>query len=404
MSFVLPFTHLADVEVFSVEDTSAQITWHHLPDGELGAIVHHHDGPRAVVLGDAGRPGAADITGLLSGASTVVDITVDQRPVAQRLITTEPRLDTPKLTKIATISDLHLGETRFGVIRKFRESTDRQPYALRCAIAAAREAQAWGAELLVIKGDITDLGYAHEWELFDQLLAETDIPVLAVPGNHDTVGKSNSLDATEQLQARGLFPSPVHHVDVDGARIVLADSTVPTHSYGRLNRWRDELVAAVAVDRPAMVFTHHHLEDRAYPWFWPLGIQRFDNAGLVKALSTANPDLVISSGHTHRNRVRHEGSAVISEVSATKDYPGVWAGYVLHENGVRQAVRRIAEPSCVSWNDRTHAVVAGIWGAWSPGRISDRAFTHTWSVDRRTEPVGEPRRQSASLSGASDSV
>ena len=400
MSYVLPFTRLADVEVFSVEDTTAQITWHRLPEGELGAIVHHPDHTEAVVLGDAGRPGAADITGLMSGAATVIDITIDQRPVAQRVVTTEPRFDTPALTKIATISDLHLGEERFGVIRKFRERGDRAPYALRCAIAAVREAQAWGAELLVIKGDITDHGYAHEWELLDRLLDEIHIPVLAVPGNHDVVGKAESLDATGELRARGLFPSPVHHVDVDGARIVLADSTVPTHSYGRLNRFRDELVEAVGVDRPAMVFTHHHLEDRPYPWFWPLGVQRFDNAGLVTALTKANPDLLISSGHTHRNRVRHESTAVISEVSATKDYPGVWAGYVLHENGVRQIVRRIAEPSCVSWNDRTHAVVAGLWGAWSSGRVSDRSFTHTWSVDRRTEPVGG--RQSVSLSGASD--
>ncbi|MEO0494943.1 MAG: metallophosphoesterase, partial [Actinomycetota bacterium] len=278
MSLVLPFTHLADVEVFAVEDTSAQITWRHLPEGRLGAVVHHVDGARTVDLGDAGRPGAAEISGLMSAAATIVDITIDDRPVAQRLITTEPRLTTPALTKIATISDLHLGEERFGVIRKFREPAARRPYALRCAIAAVREAQAWGAELIVIKGDITDLGYAHEWNLFDELLDEIEVPVLAVPGNHDTVAKPDSLDATTELQARGLFPSPVHHVDIPGARIVLADSTVPTHSYGRLNRSRDELVEAVSTDAPVLLFTHHHLEDRPYPWFWPLGVQRFDNA------------------------------------------------------------------------------------------------------------------------------
>lgn len=400
MTFVLPFTHLPRVEVFAVEDTTAQVTWHQLPPGQLGAVMHHPQGSVTVSLGDSGRPGAADLTGFGAATTTKVDITLDDRVLAQLVVTTGPRLAGPPLAKIATISDLHLGEERFGLVRKFREHADRRPYSLRCALAAVREAQAWGAELIVIKGDITDHSYAHEWELFDELLAGIDVPILAVPGNHDTVAKPASLDATEQLRARGLFPEPVHHVDVDGARIVLADSTVPNHSYGRLSRRRDELCAAVAVDQPALLFTHHHLENTPLPWFWPLGVKRSDNRELVGSLRSANADLLISTGHSHRNRVRREATTVISEVSSTKDYPGVWAGYVLHENGVRQVVRRVAEPSCVNWNDRTHAVVAGIWGRWSPGRLADRSFTHTWTAAHARATALSREAQTASSSAA----
>ena len=378
MSFTLPFTAPPDVEVFAVEDTVAQIVWRRLPAGELTLLAHHASGSVTHHLGAAAEPGAADVSGFEPASSTRIELFVDGRHLATREVQTEPALDDGPITRIATISDLHLGEEGFGLVRRLREPSDVVPYALRCALAAVREAEAWGAELLVIKGDITELGRPHEWELFDDLLSAISIPVVAVPGNHDTVGKRDSVDATAELQRRGLFAAPVVSHDLDGVRVVLADSTVPTHSWGRLGRHRDALVDAVSGDRPAMVFTHHHLEHRPLPWFWPLGVQRFDNVGLVSDLAAANPDLLISSGHTHRTRARLEAGIAITEVGSTKDGPGVWAGYAVHRTGVRQVVRRVAEPSCVSWTERTHAVVAGVWGRWSPGRIEDRSLTHRW--------------------------
>ncbi len=379
MTPTLPFTGLSPVDVFAVEDTVAQFTWRGLPDGPLRLAVHHTRGTQMIELGEAGTPGAADVDGFAAGTATNVDVDVGGRPITRCVVTTLPALDGPPTTKIATISDLHLGEKGFGLIRRLREPKSIEPYALRCAKAAVREAQAWGAELLVIKGDITELGMPAEWELFDELLANIHIPILAVPGNHDTFAKPDSLDATEELQRRGLFPEPVHTTEVSGATIVMADSTVPGHGFGRLGRWTTQLTDAVDCNQPVLLFTHHHLETRTYPHFWPLGVQKFDATDLLRLLFQTNPDLVISSGHTHRNRARRHETGLITEVSATKDYPGVWAGYTIHASGVRQAVRRVAEPTCLQWNDRTHAVVGGIWGRWSPGRIDDRSRCHEWT-------------------------
>ena len=105
VSFVLPFTTPNDIDVFAVEDTVAQISWRRLGDGEVGAIVHHPTGTTSHVLGSAATAGAADITGFTSGAVTVVDITLNDRPIAQRLVTTEPTLDDGPTTKIATNVD-----------------------------------------------------------------------------------------------------------------------------------------------------------------------------------------------------------------------------------------------------------------------------------------------------------
>jgi len=385
---IFPFARLATVEVFAVEDTSAQLTWRGLPEGQLSVRVGSNQSAPLIQLGSAHRPGAADIHDLPPGTTTPIDVLIDGRIITQRNVTTLQTLDDRLLSKVATISDLHLGEDGFGLLKPMRESSKvAQPYAMRCAKAAVREAQDWGAELLVIKGDITDEGRAGEWEMFDELLAEVTIPVMAVPGNHDTVNERHSVDPTEALQARGLFPSPVHAVDIAGARIVAAHSAVSGHSWGRLQRWKNELVDAVRHEEPTLLFTHHHLEQQPFPWFWPLGVQRFDNYRLLEKLVATNPDLLISSGHSHRNRTRRHGSAVLSEVSATKDYPGVWAGYAIHESGVRQVVRRIADTSCAGWNDRTHAAVGGIWGMWSPGRLSDRCFDHRWTLDRTTTLV-----------------
>ena len=385
MAPTLPFTRLDPIEVFAVEDNRAQLVWRSLPEGTLSVVVEG----REVTLGDAGVPGAAEVSGLRADSSHPIDICVDGRVVAQRTIHTEPSLEGHELVRIATISDLHLGEDGFGLFKPMKERpAPAELHPLRCAKAAVREAVEWGAQLLVIKGDITEDARPEQWALFDELLAETPIPVLAVPGNHDTVGGKGSICATTALRERGLFAAPVLTEDVGGIRIVAVDTTVPTHSWGRMKRSADELCAAVDVATPALIFMHHHIEPQHLPWFWPLGVPRHDGGSAVDRIVGTNPDVLISSGHTHRNRVRRLGSAVLTEVGSTKDHPGVWAGYIVHPSGVRQVVRRVAEPSCLAWTDRTHAAVGGIWGRWSPGALDDRVITHRWI--RGTDDTNSP--------------
>ena len=69
---------------------------------------------------------------------------------------------------------------------------------------------------------------------------------------------------------------------------------------------------------------------------------------------------------------------IVTEVGSPKDYPGTWGGYVVHEGGIRQVVRRIAEPDVIAWTEYTRRAVGGVWGLWSPGSLSDRCWSHTW--------------------------
>jgi hypothetical protein len=101
-------------------------------------------------------------------------------------------------------------------------------------------------------------------------------------------------------------------------------------------------------------------------------------AAFVDRVRWARPATMITSGHTHRHRRRTVGSVVLTEVGSTKDFPGSWAGYVVHEGGIRQVVRRVASPDLLRWTDETARAACGAWGAWSPGIGSHRCFTHTW--------------------------
>ena len=89
-----------------------------------------------------------------------------------------------------------------------------------------------------------------------------------------------------------------------------------------------------------------------------------------------------------------------AETGSPKDYPGTWTGYVVHEGGVRQVVRRVAEPDCIRWTEHTRQLAFGAWGRWSPGSLADRCFVHAWSDDqrdaRRATPPAAPARRGRS--------
>jgi Icc protein len=371
-----PFTALPPVEVFAVDDRSAQIVWRRLG---VGTVIARID-DRIVPLGDAGGPGAAPLAELMPDRDHVVAVSVDDRPISSLRFRTAPSFGDGPSTRIATISDLHFGEQGFGLVKRMNEPRSTpEPYPARCAAAAAAEAQAWGADLIVIKGDITDEGRPEEWYQLDALLDGISVPVVAIPGNHDVVGRHHSADAAEQLRQRGLFPSPVHFVDIGPVRVVAVDSTVPGRNHGRIGRLTADLTAAVDTDRPALVFAHHHLQTTTIPRIWPPGTPRADGYGTLDRLLDANPDIWFSSGHTHRNRSHRHRSAVITEVGSPKDHPGVWAGYEVTAKAIRQTTRRVARPDCITWTERTHAVVGGLWGRWSPGQLDDRCMTLAWS-------------------------
>jgi 3',5'-cyclic AMP phosphodiesterase CpdA len=162
--------------------------------------------------------------------------------------------------------------------------------------------------------------------------------------------------------------------------LILGLTGRPEHRSGRVDARQRARIASLARDAPGAAFValHHQPERWNVPTHYPPGIGGAEARALLDALVAANPATFVASGHTHRHRRRQHGPIPVAELGSTKDYPGTWGGYAVHEGGIRQVVRRIAEPSVIGWTETTARAVAGVWGRWSPGQREARCFTHVW--------------------------
>jgi 3',5'-cyclic-AMP phosphodiesterase len=368
------------VTVFAVEDTSAQLL---VGPGEPGTVTARVDDRDHIAdLGAAG--GVVEIVDLAPGRThrCVVGGAGLDRPLTLELDTLAPPPG-EELARLATVSDIHLGLETFDLGGRLREvdPPGGAGHPERCLRAATAELVGWGAQRLVVKGDVTQRSQAREWRDAGRLLGAVAVPTHVMVGNHDVEGHPGGLRVSDGARLSGLdLHVDVDHVDLQGIRLVLAATTEPGKSKGRLPADRAARVVERLVDAPgpALVCLHHYLQATPVAWFWPPGVPLVQSHRFLAAAAAANPATLLTSGHTHRHRRRTHGPLVLTEVGSPKDYPGTWAGYVVHEGGIRQVVRRVAAPDCQEWLSRTRGAVFGLWGRWSPGRLEDRCFTHRW--------------------------
>jgi hypothetical protein len=286
-----------------------------------------------------------------------------------------------ELFRLATVSDTHVGLEEFGFLPLVEDPLvdPDAPPSVRCLRAAVREAESWGARLLVAKGDITQKGTVEQSEVAVDTLTSTSMPVDALVGNHEVKPGHERLQPTFAAAGIELVQDGVHVHDVPGIRIVLFDSTVPGKHVGTYARFADDVVDAVAeADGPALLLTHHHPQPLPVLHHWPPGVPSPEANRFFDRVVRANPRVLMSTGHTHRHRRHDHGPMVITEVGSPQHFPGTWAGYAVHEGGIRQVVRRVAAPDAIAWTEATSRSVLRVWKRWSPGRIRDRCFSLSW--------------------------
>lgn len=376
------------VWVFGVDEDAIQLSWRLLGPEPLHVRVLDHGVEAAIQVDQPGSTGAALLTGLPPGRPLHLEATNAAlgRPVRLTARTLD-RLPGEELCRVATVSDLHLGVTRFGHRGTIVDPFDHpDPHPVRCARAALDEAVAWGAQRIVAKGDLTNMGRPNEWRSYAQLVGSTPVPVDAVAGNHDQ-GPSRiggHLLPSQAADAFGLsIAQPVTVRDLDGLRLVLVDTCVPGRHGGTFRLAREEVLQAAAeADRAGglLVAVHHQLQARVLPEGWPPGIDTEESRSLLDALGAIHPHVLVTSGHTHRHRRWERAGVVVTQVGSTKDYPGAWAGYVVHEGGMRQIVRRVEHPDAIAWTDHTRIAAFGLWEHAAPGRLGARCFDVPWTT------------------------
>jgi hypothetical protein len=275
---------------------------------------------------------------------------------------------------------VHIGLEQFGFLPTVHDPLDLPvPPSVRCVRAAITEAEAWGARLLVAKGDITQHGSVEEAEIAVRELTASSMDVEAFVGNHEVKGGIGAIGPVFDGGGIPLLRDGIRVRDVPGLRIVSFDSSIPGKHVGTYERFADDVVDAVAeADGPVLLLTHHHPQPLPVLHHWPPGIPSPEAKRFFDRVVRANRRVLMSTGHTHRHRRHDHGPMVITEVGSPQHFPGTWAGYAVHEGGIRQVVRRVAAPDAIAWTEATARSVLRVWKRWSPGRIGDRCFSISW--------------------------
>jgi len=277
------------------------------------------------------------------------------------------------LATLATVNDVHFGETVCGVIEgsdigpQLSSEPGEAPYPEVMNTAAVAEIGALAPDAVLVKGDLTAGGTDEQVDAFLACYSPLADRMTWVRGNHES----------HHGQQRGAVPVQV--VDVEGARVVLLDSSVDGSEGGHLTADQIEEVDTLAAeaDRPVLLMSHHHAWDPASaerPEHY-FGIDPDSSEALVEVVARRPRIVAHLAGHTHRNRVRRfaaTGDVPWVEVSCVKDYPGGWAEYRVHEGGILQVFHRISTPEALTWTERTRHMFEGLYAEYAFGGVDDR--------------------------------
>lgn len=173
---------------------------------------------------------------------------------------------------------------------------------LRLAVESLN-AEAPAPDLVVLTGDLTNTGTDGEYRVLAELMGALRLPVLAIPGNHDTrVGIRATfpeLDWADSDHASCVVD--LEHPDLGSSmRFVGLDSTLPGAPGAEFDIEREEWLAQAIDSAPGRVALALH-----HPPF-ATGIEWMDEAGFVgldrlEAVLREHPVERILSGHIHRS-------------------------------------------------------------------------------------------------------
>jgi 3',5'-cyclic-AMP phosphodiesterase len=157
-------------------------------------------------------------------------------------------------------------------------------------------------DAVVITGDLAENGLDAEYEQVLELVGALDLPVYALPGNHDDRDRLR-----RRFGISGFDGAPVQYTaELGPLRLVCMDSTLPGHDRGELDQqrleWLDRELAA-APDTPTMLAMHHPPFVTGMPGFDRIGLPGGDRSALSTVIERHPQILTIVAGHIHTTSV-----------------------------------------------------------------------------------------------------
>ena len=156
-------------------------------------------------------------------------------------------------------------------------------------------------DLIVLSGDLADLGEEQSYVWLAEQLSGLDIPAIVLPGNHDDRNMmANYFDCSGSSQ-------------LGSWQITFLDSCIPPSTKGQL---ADEQITALAKtlatypEQPHLVFLHHPPIPLGSSWMDGMGLT---NANLLwDCLDASSARVTLVAGHAHQNfDMYHDGVRVL---------------------------------------------------------------------------------------------
>ncbi len=326
-------------------------------------------------------------------------------PAAPGSVTTIVRPPGGLVATIALSNDLHIGETRSGIITgdfppPFSTRPGQEPYPLVTSRSLIADVRRRGAEQLIVSGDLTaeaepaDVATAYSTLLGFGPVRDggtlTGPTVLPTRGNHDRPHTGDAhracLPVTDGhfdcLVER--FPIPrqtLYTADHAGLRLVGLDTTMLDQAGGTIDEAQfDRLEDVLRSDptRPTVVFGHHPVTDAAADTAL-LGrdfVLDRGSATRLERLYAATPGVFLHhSGHTHRNFRSMSAVApgvTFLEVGAVKEYPAGFALLRVYEGGFTTNFYPLTSPEALEWRQVSSRQSFGLQPAVCLGGPGDR--------------------------------
>jgi len=290
-------------------------------------------------------------------------------------VATLPRPDGELLCRLATVNDLHFGEVECGSVDDReggpiqRAAAGEPPYTETMNRGATVEIAHIEPAAVIVKGDLSLDGEAHEWEAFEACYRSQFADRLhVVRGNHDAYHGQTSYAGDQWIE-------------LPGVAVALIDTVIPNGTTGQITAeqldWLD--AHAADTDRPVLVMGHHqqwlgsNSGRRADDYF---GLHPDSSDGLAEVVARRPTIVAYTAGHTHRHRLRRMASGVPSiEIGCVKDFPGTWAEYRVFEGGIMQVVHRVSSREALRWSERCRHLYSdfGIdYETYALGSLEDR--------------------------------
>lgn len=222
------------------------------------------------------------------------------------------------MAQVLQISDTHLLQEGALVSRTLDTASPLRRLVVR--ITELRE-EIGELDAILVSGDVSDDGSDESYELFKSILSPLNLPIFAVPGNHDqrapfrtAFSKSGYLPRSGKLN---------WHQKLGPFQIIGLDTLVEGQGGGELDsQTLDFLIAELRQihGSPVIVMFHHPPFDTGITFMDSIGLKSGGHR-LEEILASFSGDLMVVCGHIHRNiSTQIGGHAVMTAPSVCSSF------------------------------------------------------------------------------------